>query len=128
MPGSYTLSTRYGMNNVLIPKGGPACIEARLDFSNQAEILIDGEEVVSRGQIEYLQGVYIDNAQNASPLSLTMGTTGQRITCPPNSQGYFAILVPNPPRILAETIQGANQIFKVHFYNVPIQSLVWATQ
>lgn len=125
---SFTLSTRYGMNNVLIPKGGPACVEAILDFSNAAEILIDGEEIVSRGQIEYLQGVYIDNADNIDPLSLTMGTTGQRITAAPHTQGYYAILIPNPPKIIANTTQGANQRFRVHFYNVPIQSLVWATQ
>lgn len=128
MADFYSLSTRFGMNNVLIPKGGPACVAAKLNFTNTPEIIIDGEQIVSRGQIEYLQGVFIDNADNANALTLTMGTTGQRIVCPPNSQGYFAILMPNPPKIKAETTQGGSQIFNVHFYNVPIQSLVWATQ
>jgi len=128
MADYFSLSTRFGMNNVLIPKGGPACVAARLDFTNVAEIEVDGEQIVSRGQIEYLQGVYIDNANNAAQLSMIMGTTGQRIIAKPNTQGYYAILVPNPPKILIATTQGANQIFTVHFYNVPIQSLVWATQ
>ena len=123
-----SLGFRYGVNNVIIPKNGPATIPALLDFTSTAEIEIDGELVVSQGQIEYLQGVFIDNADNPDTLTLTMGTTGQRIVCPKNSQGYFAIMVPNPPRIVAQSAQAGNKKIRLFFYNVPIQSLVWATQ
>lgn len=121
----YSLGQRYGINNVIIPKNGPATIPAVLDFRNTAEIVIDGELVVSTGKIEYLQGVFIDNADNADALTLTMGTTGQRIICPPLSQGYFSIMVPNPPRIVAETPQGGSKVLNVFFYNVPIQAQIW---
>jgi hypothetical protein len=121
-----SLGTAIGMNNVLIPRGGPKCVPALLDFSNAAEIEIDGQLIVMQQEIEYLQGVFIDNADNADTLTLTMNTTGHRIVCPPNSQGFFAMLVPNPPRIIAETTQGASQQFNVFFYNVPIQSMVWS--
>lgn len=121
-----SLGTRFGVNNVIIPAGGPATIPASLDFRNTARIEVDGELVVSQGKIEYLQGVFIDNADNANPLKLTMGITGQRIICPPNSQGYFAIMAPNPPRIICETPQNGNLQIPIFFYNVPIQSAIWS--
>jgi hypothetical protein len=124
---NFSLGARFGINNVLIPKSGPACIPASLDFTNAGEIEIDGEQVVSTGRIEYLQGVFIDNGSIAVPLTLTCGITGQRIICPANSQGYFNILSPNPPRLVATMAQGAGRIVKVFFYNVPIQANVWAT-
>lgn len=121
-----SLGFRYGVNNVIIPKNGPATIPALLDFTDTGEIEIDGELVVMQGQIEYLQGVFIDNADNTDPLSMTMGTTNQRIVCPPQSQGYFAIMVPNPPRIIARSAQSGTKKINVFFYNVPIQSNVWS--
>lgn len=122
---SVSLGNRFGINNVIIPKGGPAIIPATLDFTNTARIVIDGEQVVSTGKIEFLQGVYIDNADNVDALTFTIQTTGQRLICPPRSQGYFAILTTNPPKIVAETPQGGTKIISVDFYNVPIQSMVW---
>jgi len=123
---SVSLGTRFGVNNVIIPNGGPATIPAKLDFRATAAIEIDGELVVSQGKIEYLQGVFIDNSDNANPIKFTMGITGQRIVCPPQSQGYFAIMAPNPPRITAETPQAGSLIVPIFFYNVPIQSAVWS--
>lgn len=123
---SVSLGNRFGISNVIIPKGGPATIPALLDFTNTGEILIDGEIVISTGKIEYLQGVFIDNADNPDALSMTLDTTGQRVICPANSQGYFSILATNPPRITAETPQGGTKKIRVLFYNVPIQSGVWA--
>jgi hypothetical protein len=122
---SVSLGQRFGINNVIIPKGGPAIVPCRLDFTNTARILIDGEQVVANGKIEFLQGVFIDNADNVDALTFTIQTTDQRLICPPRSQGYFAILTANPPRIIAETPQGGSKIINVDFYNVPIQSQVW---
>lgn len=121
-----SLGNRFGINNVIIPKGGPATIPVELDFRNTGRVLIDGEQVVSNGRIEYLQGVFIDNADNVDALTLTIGTTGQRVICPPRSQGYFSILAPNPPRIVAETPQGGTKVLDLLFYNVPIQAAVWS--
>ena len=122
----FSLGQRFGVNNVIIPKGGPATIPCNLDFRNTGRILIDGEQVVSTGKIEYLQGVFIDNADNVDALTLTIGTTGQRIVCPARSQGYFSILAPNPPRIIAETPQAGTKVLNLLFYNVPIQAVVWS--
>jgi hypothetical protein len=122
----YNLGARFGINNVIIPKSGPACVPATLDFSNAATIEIDGEQVTSQAKIEYLQGVYIDNSQNAVDLTLTMNTTGQRIIAKAKTQGYYNLLVPNPPRIKADMAQQAGRTVPLFFYNVPIQASVWA--
>jgi len=124
---NFNLGTSFGMSNVIIPRGGPKCVPAKLDFGATPEIEIDGELIVAQGHIEYLQGVYIDNADNPTPFSLIMGLTGQRITAAPNSQGYYAILAPNPPRMIATTTQAANRTIQLFFYNVPIQSQTWLT-
>ena len=122
------LAGSFGVNSVLIPKGGPKCVPATLDFSSVGEIIIEGEQLIAMGKMEFLQGVFIDNADNPNPLTLIMSTTGQRVIAPANSQGYYSILVPNSPRIRALTSQGAGRRIQAIFYNVPIQAQVWKTQ
>lgn len=128
MADAFSLNTRFGVNNVLIPKEGPVVVPGTLNFENTAEIEISGEMVITQGKISFIQGVFIDNADNTDKLTLTIGNTNQRIVCPANSQGYFPLLTPNPPIIVARTTQGGGQIIPLFFYNVPIQSIVWTTE
>lgn len=120
------LQTAFAIANVIVPKGGPKVIPTALDFSNAAEISMDGELIVSQGGIEYIQGVFIDNADNPDKFSLNMEGVNQRIVCPANSQGYFSIMATNPPKMIASTVQTNGRIINVYFYNVPIQSAVWS--
>lgn len=124
---SISLAGTFGANNAIIPRNGPKVVRADLDFSNVAEILIDGQQIVSQGQIEFLQGMFVDNATNAVPITFVMSATNQRIVVPANSQGYYSILVPNDPKIIATMEQTNNRKVAVFFYNVPIQSNVWLT-
>jgi hypothetical protein len=116
----------FGVANAIIPKEGPKTIAAKLDFSNAAEIAIDGSQVVQMGKISFIQGVYIDNASNAVPFTLNIETTGQRVICPPNHQGYFPILAPLPPKMLATMAQLGGRIVNLQFYNVPMQACIWS--
>ena len=121
------LGQTFGIANMVVPAGGPKCVPVQqLDFSNVASIVIDGSAIVQQGKIEYLQGVFIDNSTNLNNISLTMSTTNQVIICPKKSQGYFSIMVPDPPQIVAATTQTANLIIPMFFYNVPIQPAVWS--
>lgn len=120
------LTGTFGIANVVVPAGGPKCVPTFVDFSNAASVLLDGQAIVSQGKIEYLQGVFIDNSANVNKLSLTMSTTNQTIIAPAKSQGYYTIMVPDPPQIVAATVQ-ANIIIPLFFYNVPIQPAVWST-
>lgn len=117
----------YGVNNAIIPREGPKAIATRLNFSNASEIVIDGEQVVARGQISFLQGMFVDNADNAVGITFTFTPTNQRIVVPANTQGYYAILQGNPPRITANMAQLNNRFVGITFYNVPIQQHSWTT-
>jgi hypothetical protein len=128
MSGSISLGGTFGVNNAIIPRGGPKVVRAILDFSNVSEILIDGQQIVSQGQIEYLQGFYVDNADNNVSISFVMSATNQRIVVPANTQGYYSLLIPNDPKIVARMDQANNRVVECFFYNVPIQSQNWLTQ
>jgi hypothetical protein len=119
------LGATFGIANVVVPSGGPKCVPTNVDFSNSAVVLLDGQQIVTQGKIEYLQGVFVDNSANVNNLSLTMSTTGQVIIVPKKSQGYFTIMCPDPPQISAATVQ-ANIVIPMFFYNVPIQPAVWS--
>ena len=119
------LGNTFGIANVVVPAGGPKCVPANVDFSNAAQVLLDGTQIVTQGKIEYLQGVFVDNSANVNNLSLSMSTTGQVIIVPAKSQGYFSIMCPDPPQIVASTVQ-ANIVIPMFFYNVPIQPAVWS--
>jgi len=119
-------SQTFGIANVVVPAGGPKVVPVTVDFTVNPSVLIDAQNLVSSGKIEYLQGVYIDNSGNVNAVSLTMSTTNQIITCPARSQGYFSIMVPDPPQMTANTPIGV--VIPMFFYNVPIQPAVWKTQ
>ena len=118
------LSNSFGIANVVVPSGGPKCVPANVDFTSVASVTLDGQQIVTQGKIEYLQGVFIDNSANPNNLTLTMSTTNQVIICPKQSQGYFSIMVPDPPQIIAATPIGL--VISMFFYNVPIQPCVWS--
>jgi hypothetical protein len=118
------LNQTFGIANVVVPAGGPKVVPINVDFTVVASVNLDGQSIVSQGKIEYLQGVFIDNSANINNVSLTMSTTNQVIICPKKSQGYFSIMVPDPPVIVAATPIGI--IIPMFFYNVPIQPAVWS--
>lgn len=114
----------YGIANMVVPAGGPKCVPVLVDFTAIASVNLDGSQIVNQGKIEYFQGVFIDNSANVNNVSLTMSTTNQQIICPKKSQGYFTIMVPNVPQMVAATPIGL--IIPMFFYNVPIQPDVWS--
>lgn len=121
----FALGTSFGINNVIVPRGGPKCVPALLDFSTTGQIEIDGQYVVDTSQIEFIQGVFIDNRANATAFTLTCGGTGQVIQAAPNTQGYYALLAQTPPKLVAATTQLNARVVPLFFYNVPIQSQTW---
>jgi len=120
------LGPTFGIANMVVPKGGPKCVPTSVDFSNVAQVLLDGTQIVNQGKIEYLQGVFVDNSANLNNLTLNMSTTGQNIIVPKKSQGYFSIMVPDPPQIVVSTTQTNGLVIPMFFYNVPIQPDVWS--
>jgi hypothetical protein len=126
MPGLSLANFAYPISNVIVPQGGPKTVPAVLDFTNVATIDIDGQAIIDAHAIEFIQGVFIDNADNAVPFTL-IANTQQRIVCAANSQGFFPLLVQNPPKLTANMAQAAGRKVAVQFYNVPIMTSVWKT-
>lgn len=114
----------YPVSNVIVPQGGPKCVPCTADFSSTTTIDIDGQQIIDTHGIEQLQGVFIDNASNATAFTLT-SNTGQRIVVAPNTQGFYPLLVQNPPKLTATSVQGGSNKVGLIFYNVPIMSTVW---
>lgn len=119
------LSAMFATANVAIPDEGPKVIRADLDFSALDNIDIEGLLATTTGFMSYVQGVFIDNQTNPNPVELKCSVTGQIITCPATSQGYFPLLITNPPRFNASTTPAADLRVLMFFYNVPIQPMVW---
>jgi hypothetical protein len=78
--------------------------------------------------LSYIQGVYIDNADNPQSLTLTCNQTGHRLKIAPNSQGFFPIFAPTPPFFTATSPVTGPVTVNLIFYNVPVQGQSWKCQ
>lgn len=56
------------------------------------------------GRIEFVQAVFIDNSLNPAKITLTMGGSQQKISCPANYQGVFPVFAPTPTIYVAQSI------------------------
>lgn len=116
-------------NNQLVPAEGPKSIPVSLDFAALIaaglvpEFTLDYGNQQAQAQFSVFQSVYMDNAVNGSPLTMLIETTQQSITCPANSQGYFAVLCQNPLKLRFSS--NGNVRVSVHLLNFPVAPAVW---
>lgn len=94
----------YRVFNTECPSDRPKAVTLNLDFSaatgsNGTPIALDFVEILQTERLPYVQTLFIDNSQQTVELSVMVGITGQVIKCPPNAQGYFPVLCPNPSRL-----------------------------
>lgn len=112
--------------NQTLPKEGPRCVPVICDFTLNSQIQIDGSLLFASGGMSVVQGVFIDNSLGALPVNLSAGISSQQISCPPFSQGYFTLLLPNPVKLMAQFGGNAQQTF--YFYNIPLSPCVWSVK
>lgn len=117
------VSNDFPIMNGMVPKEGPKAIPVLCQFGTTQSFTIDFQNVQSRGVINSIQTVFIDNSGNTKSITLTDTATTQEIICPGNSQGYFPIMVPNPPVFTAVSTGTAN--VQIIFMNVQINPIVW---
>lgn len=125
----------FGIFNGLLPTRdgaytSPLAMPVTLTFSASIqEQTIDFLKEYQGADIEFIQSVYIDNADGADYFHLTVPVTLYRIVCPPNRQGWFPILLPkNVPLIaaLANALEGENEFeMTMIFANVPMPAATW---
>ena len=113
--------------NGLGPKEGPKAIPISLPFSAQiGEIPFDYNLLAEDAIFGMLQSIWIDNALNSSPLTLTLtGGTGQVIRCPSFSQGMFPALANGKQKIVAATA-AADIVVPIILLNVPQPYFVYS--
>lgn len=111
----------FGMN---LSEMGPLALPYYADLSSATSADIDLSAETQQGFIDFINGVYIDNLDNGSNFSITCGGTNQKVICPANSQGYFSLMVPNPPTFIAQS--GGGVKVPLIFYNIPIFPFVWS--
>jgi hypothetical protein len=52
------LGATFGIANMVVPAGGPKCVPTLVDFTAVASVLLDGQQIVTQGKIEYLAGCF----------------------------------------------------------------------
>lgn len=109
------------LKNQTVPPEGPLSVPIRLDFTVDTTFSLD--YTPQQKAFSILQGIYIDNRANGSAIQLDVAGTGQTITCPANSQGYFTVLSTNPIKLTFTSLGGV--ALNVFLLNFPVSNAVW---
>jgi hypothetical protein len=108
------------------PKNGPRSVPTLIDFSIASPFNLDLTFLEQMDKLEFVQTVYIDNSLNASSVTVQSLGTQQKVTCPPNAQGYFPLLVTQQPKFIISTASGT-PIVPIQFLNVAIPCMIWSS-
>lgn len=118
MSGSNQIKTAFPVFNGYAPMQGPKALPVTLDFTATQIITFDLLLEETQGVIQYVQSIWVDNADNASPLTLTFAQTNQRIVVPANAQGAWPVIAPDQTQVKAQSVGGV--ICSVILLNVPL--------
>lgn len=106
------------------PVEGPLVVPVQCDFSANSGYSIDLSDLFNRKYISQLPMLFIDNSGNTSSVTVTVVDTQQKIVCPPQSQGYFAIFQGYNFKFTAQS-SGAF-VVPMEFMNFPVAPAVWS--
>jgi hypothetical protein len=107
----------------------PVCVPVNLDYTAGGDInySLDIGQLINSQKIDQVTSLYIDNRNNNAQLSVTVSTSGQNITAPPNSQGFYPILAGNSGQFTFEMI-GGTAVARAALINVETPYLVWGSE
>lgn len=112
--------------NLAQPNAGSQAIAVPLDFTSTANIAVDLTQEFMDGVLDFVQSVYIDNADNPAPIDIIFNgaPVPQRVRAQAFSQGWYAVAWPvGAGRVVAKTSQG--QVVQVIFANYAMPYVVW---
>lgn len=109
-----------------LPEEGPKVIPLLLNFTTASTITFEAELLQSLGLISMVQTIYIDMKDATVALTVTVGNTNQIIKVKIATQGYYAVLVPNPVNLTFDSA-GNTGVVRVFLINTPIAGHNWAT-
>lgn len=118
------IAPQNALNGVL-PCEGPKALPYTMDFSLADEYDFDFTQQYQQNVFTSVQCAYVDNSLNGQNTTIIVNGTGQQISVPANSQGYFTLLaVPAPKFAVASA--GAGVLVQIIFLNFYIPPTVWA--
>jgi hypothetical protein len=125
----------FQVSNGLIPTEGPRAVGISVSFGTGpgqygTPLEIPLAQLLQQGKLSTIQTIFIDNSVSNFPLELEMTDTGQIISCPANSSGYFPVMACTQFNTCTLTWQGVllsetGLPVKLYFINVSIQPSVW---
>lgn len=95
------------------------------DFTVQSSYSVDLQNQQARNIIDMVQTIWIDNSNNDQPVSIQFDVIGQTVKFGPRWQGYFPVMVVNPPRFSVSSPGGSST--QIVLMNVPFPSGAWGT-
>lgn len=107
-----------------MPDNGPKMLPITLDFQNNDVQVLDLQNIQSRGFLDMVQTIWVDNTPSAAETTITVNNGGQTLRIPPGDQGYFPILCPNPVLLQFNGNGGAVPV-QVILVNFPLQAQLW---
>ena len=110
----------------LLPCEGAKAMPFVCDFSVTTEYDFDFTLQKNQGQFSTVQGIYVDNSLNASPLQIEVGGTLQNIVVKKQTAGYYTLLTTGNPTL--RLISAGGVVVKVVFINFYVPPTVWDTQ
>jgi len=110
--------------NTLRPKEGPKAMNFVFDWTALGSYTIDLQNQQERNFLSMVQTVWIDNSLNMNVFAITFDTINQTIRVAAQSQGYYPVMVINPPRFVAVSTIAAVAT-KIALINVPIEYATW---
>lgn len=107
-------------------KEGTKCVPLSLAFTTLANTQdVDLYVLQQNNNFSGVVALYVDNADNAADVIITMRGSNQRITAKANTQGYYAVLsVEANASIHFEC--SANITVPVQLLNFPVAPFVWS--
>lgn len=118
----------FQTTNLTQPAAGSVAIDVLLDFTIGPVLNLDITAEFLDGVIDFVQSVYIDNADNASPLDLVFhgAPVDYRIRVKANTQGWYPIAWPKGPGRFVASSAGVLKV-NIIVANYAMPYLSWAT-
>lgn len=90
------MTNSFKSSNLAQPSAGSESIGHTIPLNTGISVNVDLTHSKELGKLDFVQSVYIDNADNTARLDLTFhgAPNDYRISCPPESQGWFPVCWP----------------------------------
>ncbi len=132
-PGALTIAS--GQSGVFpvsfgyYPAEGSRCVTAVYNWATLTGYVEDLSQLVAKGVETSIQSVFVDNSQCLTPVTITVGGTGQVLVCQASGQGMYPLLFTGTPNYqIATTATGAASVTRLYLLNVPGGVGSWPAQ